>query len=91
MLLKNWGSAHQDLGQNERLPLPHTKGTKPAPSTVKVLVYLLQVKRNFEAFFNKIFVPVEGLEPPLFCKKWILNPSRLPIPPHRQYFKYKII
>ena len=43
---KKWGSVHQDLGQNERLPLPHTKGTKPAPSTVKVLVYLIQVKKK---------------------------------------------
>ena len=46
-ILKKWGSVHQDLGQNERLPLPHTKGTKPAPSTVKVLVYLIQVKKKF--------------------------------------------
>ena len=45
-MVKNWGSVHLDLGQNERLPLPHTKGTKPAPSTVKVLVYLIQVKKN---------------------------------------------
>ena len=29
---------------SECLPLPHTKGTKPAPSSVKVLVYLMQVK-----------------------------------------------
>ena len=33
----------------------------------------------------KLNVPVEGLEPPLPCEKWILNPSRLPIPPHRHY------
>jgi hypothetical protein len=33
------------LGDSERLPLPHTKGTKPAPSSVKVLVYLIQVKK----------------------------------------------
>jgi len=33
------------LGDSERLPLPHTKGTKPAPSMVKVLVYLIQVKK----------------------------------------------
>jgi len=33
------------LGDSERLPLPHTKGTKPAPSRVKVLVYLIQVKK----------------------------------------------
>ena len=35
------------LGDSERLPLPHTKGTKPAPSTVKVSVYLIQVKKYF--------------------------------------------
>ena len=34
-------------------------------------------------------VPVEGLEPPLSCEKWILNPQRLPIPPHRQYGRRK--
>ena len=48
---KKWGSVHQDLGQNERLPLPHTKGTKPAPSTVKVLVYLIQVKKKIRWYF----------------------------------------
>ena len=32
----------------------------------------------------KLIVPVKGLEPPLPCEKRILNPSRLPIPPHRQ-------
>ena len=26
-------------------------------------------------------VPLVGLEPTLSCLKWILNPSRLPIPP----------
>ena len=29
-------------------------------------------------------VPARGLEPPRGCPQWILNPSRLPIPPHRQ-------
>ena len=29
-------------------------------------------------------VPVRGLEPPRGCPQWILNPSRLPIPPHRR-------
>ena len=29
------------LGLLERLPLPHTKGTKPAPNRLKVLVYLI--------------------------------------------------
>ena len=33
----------------------------------------------------KLIVPVKGLEPPLPCEKRILNPSRLPIPPHRHY------
>ena len=47
---KKWGRVHQDLGQNEPLPLPHTKGTKPAPLLVKVLVYLLQVKKIFYYF-----------------------------------------
>ena len=48
---KKWGRVHQDLGQNEPLPLPHTKGTKPAPSTVKVLVYLIQVKKKNKVVF----------------------------------------
>ena len=77
------------LGDSERLPLPHTKGTKPAPSTLKVLVYLIQVKKYFLhekiGKIIKLNVPVKGLEPPLPCEKWILNPSRLPIPPHRHY------
>ena len=30
-------------------------------------------------------VPVRGLEPPRGCPQWILNPSRLPIPPHRHF------
>ena len=47
---KKWGRVHQDLGQNEPLPLPHTKGTKPAPLLVKVLVYLLRVKKIFYYF-----------------------------------------
>ena len=33
----------------------------------------------------KLNVPVEGLEPPLPCENRILNPTRLPIPPHRHY------
>ena len=44
---KNWGRVHKTLGDSERLPLPHTKGTKPAPSSVKVSVYLIQVKKYF--------------------------------------------
>ena len=75
------------LGDSERLPLPHTKGTKPAPSTVKVSVYLIQVKKYFVhekiGQIMKLNVPVKGLEPPLPYEKWILNPSRLPIPPLR--------
>ena len=35
-------------------------------------------------------VPKEGLEPSLSCEKWILNPSRLPIPPLRQE-SYRIL
>jgi len=33
---------------------------------------------------NKV-MPVEGLEPTPCCQERILNPSRLPIPPHRPY------
>ena len=29
-------------------------------------------------------VPVVGLEPTRYCYHWILSPTRLPIPPHRQ-------
>ena len=47
---KKWGRVHQDLGQNEPLPLPHTKGTKPAPLSLKVLVYLIRVKKIFIIF-----------------------------------------
>ena len=39
--------------QGECLPLPHTKGTKPAPSSVKILVYLMQVKKNIIAYFHQ--------------------------------------
>ena len=45
---KTWGRLHTDLGQDECLPLPHTKGTKPAPSCIKVLVYLIQVKKKLK-------------------------------------------
>ena len=38
---KKWGSVLYYLGVLERLPLPHTKGTKPAPNSLKVLVYLI--------------------------------------------------
>ena len=65
------------LGDSERLPLPHTKGTKPAPSTVKVLVYLIQVKKYFLheniGQIMKLIEPVKGLEPPLPCEKRILS------------------
>ena len=47
---KKWGRVHQDLGQNDPLPLPHTKGTKPAPLSLKVLVYLIRVKKIFIIF-----------------------------------------
>ena len=40
---------------------------------------------NFTELFPALSkVPVRGLEPPRGCPQWILNPSRLPIPPHRQ-------
>ena len=29
-------------------------------------------------------MPVVGLEPTRYCYHWILSPTRLPIPPHRQ-------
>ena len=34
------------------------------------------------------FVPRGGIEPPLPCENWILNPARLPVPPpgHFHYF-----
>ena len=34
-------------------------------------------------------VPVVGLEPTLCCQKRILNPSRLPIPSHRQANRFR--
>ena len=35
--------------------------------------------------FSELFkVPARGLEPPRGYPQWILNPSRLPIPPHRR-------
>jgi len=43
---KNGADFTMSSAQGERLPLPHTKGTKPAPSMVKVLVYLKQVKKK---------------------------------------------
>ena len=33
-------------------------------------------------------VPVTGLEPVRGCPRGILSPLRLPIPPHRQTYKY---
>ncbi len=46
IIKKNGADFTMSSAQGERLPLPHTKGTKPAPSTLKVLVYLKQVKKN---------------------------------------------
>ena len=43
---KNGADFTMTSEHSERLPLPHTKGTKPAPSAVKVLVYLKQVKKK---------------------------------------------
>ena len=38
---------------------------------------------------NKLFpMPVTGLEPVRGCPRGILSPLRLPIPPHRQTYKY---
>ena len=33
-------------------------------------------------------MPVTGLEPVRGCPRGILSPLRLPIPPHRQTYKY---
>ena len=73
--------------QSERLPLPHTKGTKPAPLLLKSigLLFTSQEKTNvyFKYIFSKI-VPREGLEPPRAYTHQILSQARLPIPPPRQ-------
>ena len=37
----------------------------------------------FAPFFCEL-VPTGGIEPPLCCQNWILNPARLPLPPRRQ-------
>jgi hypothetical protein len=44
----------------------------------------------FFAFFGSAnaarnLVPEGGIEPPLCCQNWILNPARLPIPPLRHF------
>ena len=46
ILIKNGADFTMSSAQGECLPLPHTNATKPAPSTLKVLVYLKQVKKN---------------------------------------------
>ena len=72
---------------SERLPLPHTKGTKPAPLLLKSiwLFIMSQEKINFNCKYilSKI-VPREGLEPPRAYTHQILSQARLPIPPPRQ-------
>jgi hypothetical protein len=37
----------------------------------------------------KILVRMKGLEPPLPCGNWNLNPARLPISPHPQMLHRK--
>ena len=72
---------------SERLPLPHTKGTKPAPLLTKniSLLFMSQEKNLF--YLSRVFltiVPREGLEPPRAYTHQILSQARLPIPPPRQ-------
>ena len=73
--------------QSERLPLPHTKGTKPAPLLIKSIGLLFTSQEKTNIYFKYIFsniVPREGLEPPRAYTHQILSQARLPIPPPRQ-------
>ncbi len=73
--------------QSERLPLPHTKGTKPAPLLIKSIGLLFTSQEKTNIYFNYILsrvVPREGLEPPRAYTHQILSQARLPIPPPRQ-------
>ena len=85
--IKNGADFTLTSEQSERLPLPHTKGTKPAPLLIKSigLLFTSQEKTNiyFKYIFSKI-VPREGLEPPRAYTHQILSQARLPIPPPRQ-------
>ena len=44
---------------------------------------LFEIFNRYSMWIPPKEVPVEGIEPPLPLRKRILNPSRLPIPPHR--------
>ena len=73
--------------QSERLPLPHTKGTKPAPLLTKSIGLFFTSQEKINIYFKYIFsktVPREGLEPPRAYTHQILSQARLPIPPPRQ-------
>ena len=43
-----------------------------------------EYKKKAQSKMIELRVPTGGIEPPLTCVNWILNPARLPIPPHRQ-------
>ena len=45
-----------------------------------------QIKKELAK--QALFMPVTGLEPVRGCPRGILSPLRLPIPPHRQTYKY---
>ena len=47
---------------------------------------LCKTKRSLQ--IQASFMPVTGLEPVRGCPRGILSPLRLPIPPHRQTYKY---
>ena len=73
--------------QGECPPLPHTKGTKPAPLLIKSIGLLFTSQEKTNIYFKYIFsktVPREGLEPPRAYTHQILSQARLPIPPPRQ-------
>ena len=79
--------------QGECLPLPHTKGTKPAPLLIKSIGLLFTSQEKTNIYFKYIFprtVPREGLEPPRAYTHQILSQARLPIPPPRQTQFYRI-
>ena len=48
----------------------------------------LSYKAKKELAKQALFMPVTGLEPVRGCPRGILSPLRLPIPPHRQTYKY---
>ena len=72
---------------SEHLPLPHTKGTKPAPLLIKSIGLLFTSQEKTNIYLKYIFskmVPREGLEPPRAYTHQILSQARLPIPPPPQ-------